>query len=138
MEKLFNSTSIFFTAIGTFLVSVFGGCDKWLIALISFVVLDYLSGVIKAIINKKLDSSIGFKGICKKLLIFICVAASVAVEKMIDVPVREIVVCFYCANEGISLLENLAESIPVPDKLKKILLQLRNKDGDKSENSVSR
>ena len=127
MDKTFNVVTLAFTAIATFFATAFGGIDKWLIALLSLIILDYITGVVKGISNKTLSSQIGFKGICKKIMILICIAVSVILEQITNIPVREVVICFYIANEGISLLENMAEFIPIPQKLKDILLQIRDK-----------
>lgn len=129
MEKVFNWISIVFAAVGGFLAAALGGWDKWLLALVAFVVIDYISGVLKAIFTKTLSSEIGFKGIFKKVMIFAVVAVAVILQRLIDnaLPLRDIVLCFYLANEGISLLENVAEFVPIPDKLRQILLQLRDK-----------
>lgn len=129
MEKLFNWVSIAFGAVGGTVASLLGGFDKWLWALAVFVVLDYLTGVIKAVCSKKLSSKIGFKGICGKLVIFAVVAVAVILQGLIDnsLPLRHMTVCFYIANEGISLLENMAEFTVMPEKLKSVLLQLRGK-----------
>lgn len=129
MEKVFNWISIVFAAVGGFLAAALGGWDKWLFALIAFVIIDYISGVLKAIFTKTLSSEIGFKGIFKKVLIFAVIAVAVILQNLIDnaLPLRDIVLCFYLANEGISMLENLAEFVPIPGKLKDILLQLRSK-----------
>lgn len=131
MEKLFNWVSIIIAAIGGFLAKIYGGVDGILITLIILVIADYITGVIKAIINKNLSSEIGAKGIAKKILIFVVVGiASVLQTNIITeaIPLREITIMFYLANEGISLLENAAEFIPIPQKLKDILLQLRDKN----------
>ena len=111
-----------------------------MIALIVLMALDYLSGVMCAIADKKLSSAIGFKGICKKVLILMLVG----VANIIDVHVvgtgavlRGAVICFYLSNEGLSLLENAAYlGLPIPDKLREILAQLHNrseKEKDKTE-----
>lgn len=110
----------------------FGGLDGLLYALIVFAVLDYITGVICAIIDKNLSSEIGYKGILKKVLIFIVVG----VANTIDVKVigsgnvlRLVVIMFYLTNEGVSLLENIAHAgLPVPAKLKEVLEQLHNKN----------
>ncbi len=124
------------TALGGWLGYFLGGMDGLLIALLVFVVLDYVSGVMRAISEKKLSSAIGFKGICRKVLIF----ALVGVGHVLDTHVvgtgsalRSAVMCFYLSNEAISLFENAAHlGLPVPDKLRDILSQLHNRsDKDK-------
>jgi len=108
-----------------------------LIALIVLMALDYLSGVMCAIADKKLSSAVGFKGICKKVLILMLVG----VANIIDVHVvgtgavlRGAVICFYLSNEGLSLLENAAYlGLPIPDKLREILAQLHDRDKKESD-----
>ena len=125
-------------AVGGWLGHFLGGVDGLMIALIVFVVLDYLTGVMCAIADKKLSSEVGFKGIFKKVLIFMLVG----VANIVDVHVvgtgsalRSAVICFYLSNEGVSMLENAAHlGLPVPDKLKSILSQLHNRS-DKDNTS---
>lgn len=99
-------------------------------ALVVLVVLDYVTGVLKAIYNKKLSSEVGFKGLIKKIIVFIVVATAVIVQSVIgdSIPLREIVIIFFVCNEGISLLENASEFVPIPEKLKETLIQLRDKE----------
>lgn len=129
MEKIFNWVSIVFGAAGGFLSGILGGWDKWLAALIVFVCLDFATGVAKGIFQHRLASAICFKGIVKKVFIFVVVAIGVVLQGLIGntLPLRDMVVCFYVANEGISVLENIAEFIPLPAKLKEVLLQIREK-----------
>lgn len=127
MEKIFNGISVVFGIIGGCLANWLGGWDNWLIVLVAFMILDYVTGLIKAIINKQLSSAVGLKGIFKKICVLIAVGVAVLLQSLIDLPLREIVITFFVCNEGISLLENLAEFIPIPAKLKEVLLQLRDK-----------
>ncbi len=129
---VFNKISIDFSLIGSFPAWFFGGTDTLLIALISMVVLDYITGIIKAIYLKKLSSSIGFKGIIKKFVIFLIVGMSVIIQSIMPetIPIREITMIFFICNEGLSVLENASCMIPLPEKLKSILLQLRKNAGD--------
>lgn len=135
MDKIFNWISIVGGTIGGILFSFLGGLDKLLIALLILMVCDYITGVLKAIYNKQLSSEIGFKGIIKKILIIIIVGVAVIVENNFGVPaIREIVIMFFAINEAISLLENASQmGLPIPDKLKEVLLQLRDKN---TENEV--
>lgn len=130
MDKLFNSISIGLGVIGGLIVSFLGGWDGLAITLVSLLVLDYVTGVLKAIYNKELSSEIGIKGIIRKVLILIVVGVAVLLETNFGIPaIREIVMMFFIANEGISLLENVAQmGIKIPDKLKDVLLQLRDRD----------
>ncbi|MBA4697849.1 MAG: phage holin family protein [Ruminococcus sp.] len=130
MEKIFNWISIVGGVFGGFLAYHLGGWDALLKTIVFLAVLDYITGWIKGIYNKVISSEIGFKGILKKILMFIVIAASYRVQELIggNIPLREIVIVFYICNEALSLVENAAEFIPVPDKLKEVLLQLRDKN----------
>ncbi len=133
MEKIFNWISVTFGAIGGLLVSFLGGLDKLLYALLILMVLDYITGILKAIYNKKLSSKIGFKGIIKKVLTVIIVGVSVLLEHSFGIPaIREIVIMFFAINEAISLSENAIQmGLPLPDKFKEVLLQLRDQNNEK-------
>lgn len=136
MKEFWNGIQFVFTMIGGWLGYFLGGCDGLLIALVMFVVMDYLSGVMCAIADKNLSSEVGFKGICRKVLIFILVG----IANILDVQVigtgsvlRTAIIFFYISNEGVSLLENAAHlGLPVPEKLKVVLKQLHDKS-DKEE-----
>ena len=136
MKEFWNGIQFVFTMIGGWLGYFLGGCDGLLIALVMFVVMDYISGVMCAIADKNLSSEVGFKGICRKVLIFILVG----IANILDVQVigtgsvlRTAIIFFYIYNEGVSLLENAAHlGLPVPEKLKVVLKQLHDKS-DKEE-----
>ncbi len=132
MDKLFNWISVIGGVIGGFLAYWLGGWDALLKTIVCLAVLDYITGWIKAFYNKQLSSEIGFKGLLKKIVMFIVIAVAYAIQGLMGgtVPLREVVIMFYIANEALSLLENAAEFIPVPDKLKEVLLQLRDKDSE--------
>lgn len=132
MDKIFSKTSIILAGMLSVITFFFGDFTKLLITLIAIIITDYITGVLKAIFNKSVSSEIGAKGIIKKAFIFCIVAVAHMVQSVIgtDVPIRDIVICFYLANEGISILENSAEFIPIPDKLKDILIQIRKKGDD--------
>ena len=127
-------------ALGGWLGYFLGGLDGLLIALIVFMVLDYITGIMCAVVDKQLSSAVGVRGICKKVLILMLVG----VANIVDVHVvgtgsalRGAVVCFYLSNEGLSLLENAAHlGLPVPDKLKSILAQLHDRN-DKDEQNTT-
>ena len=131
MKALWNTTQMVFTTLGGFCGWFLGGVDGFLYALIAFVVIDYITGVMCAIVDKKLSSSVGFKGICRKVLIF----TLVGIANILDVQVigtgsvlRTAVIFFYLSNEGVSLLENAAHlGLPIPEKLKGILEQLHDR-----------
>ncbi len=132
MEKIFNGVSIIIGIVGGAATALFGQWDKALWALLAVVVFDYVTGVIKAIYKKSLSSEVGYKGILKKVTIFIMVGLANVLQTVTDTTgIREIVIMFFIANEGISVLENAAVIYPkMPDALKNILLQLR---GDNKE-----
>ena len=119
------------TVIGGWLGYFLGGCDGLLYALIAFVVIDYITGVMCAIINRELSSAVGFKGIFRKVLIFLLVG----IANIIDVQVigtgavlRTAVIFFYISNEGVSLLENAGHlGLPIPEKIKTVLEQLHDR-----------
>ena len=132
IDLIWTKIQIAITAIGGWLGYFLGGLDGLMIALIVLMTLDYVSGVMCAIIDKKLSSAVGFKGICKKVFILMLVG----VAHIIDLNVvgtgsalRGAVICFYMSNEGLSLLENAAHiGLPIPDKLRDILAQLHDKE----------
>lgn len=129
-EKIFNWLSVIGGTLGGFIVSLLGGWDKIITALLILMCLDYFTGIIKAIYNNELSSEIGFKGLAKKVLILVIVMVAVITEQYLGVPaIREIVIMFFSVNEGISILENAAQmGLPIPTKLKNVLLQLREKN----------
>ncbi len=137
MKEFWNFIQVIFAAIGGWLGYFLGGCDGLIYALTAFVVVDYITGVMCAIADKKLSSSVGFKGICRKVLIF----TLVGIAHIIDVQVikagsvlRTAVIFFYLSNEGVSLLENAAHlGLPIPNKLKNVLEQLHERS-EKEEN----
>lgn len=129
MDKMLNWISIIAAAVGGVVLKLLGGWDAMLLTLTALVALDYITGLIKAAYTKTLSSEIGYKGILKKVMMFTVVAAAVVIGRLTGdvVPLREAVIIFFVANEGLSLLENAGEFIPLPDKLKEVLLQLRDK-----------
>ena len=137
MKEFWASIQVIFAGVGGWLGWFLGGCDGLLYALIAFVVIDYITGVMCAIADKKLSSATGFKGICRKVLIFLLVG----IAHILDVNIigsgsvlRTAAVFFYISNEGVSIMENAAHlGLPVPVKLKEVLEQLHDraeKDGD--------
>lgn len=129
MDKLFNSISIYLGIIGGVIVSFLGGWDGLIITLVTLIILDYTTGVLKAIYSKELSSEIGIKGIIRKVLILIVIGVTVLIQNNLGIPaIREMVIMFFITNEGISLLENVSQmDIGIPKKLKDTLLQLREK-----------
>lgn len=126
-------------AIGGWLGYFLGGIDGLLTALIVFMAIDYVTGLMCAVADKKLSSSIGFKGICKKVLIILLVGVAHIVDLHVvgtGNALRSAVVCFYLSNEGVSLLENAAHlGLPIPERLKTVLQQLHNRDEHTEENT---
>lgn len=136
-ERILEPDSICFTAVGGWLGYFIGGCDGLLIALVVFVAADYLTGVMCAISDKKLSSEVGFKGICRKVLIFLLVGIANILDAQVigtGSVLRTAVIFFYLSNEGVSLLENAAHlGLPVPEKIKTVLEQLHDR-AEKEEN----
>ena len=130
MKEFWNLCQFLFTAAGGWLGYFLGGCDGLLLALVLFAVADYITGVMCAVADKKLSSEVGFKGICRKVIIYMLVG----IAHIIDVNViatgsvlRTAVIFFYLSNEGVSLLENAGHlGLPIPEKLKIVLEQLEN------------
>nr|DAV38956.1 MAG TPA: holin [Caudoviricetes sp.] len=137
MKEFWTTIQVVFAGIGGWLGWFLGGCDGLLYALLAFVVIDYITGIMCAVVDKKLSSAVGFKGIFKKVLIF----ALVGVGHLLDTRVigsgsvlRTAVIFFYLSNEGVSLLENATYlGLPIPQKLKSVLEQLHDRS-EKEEN----
>ena len=137
MKEFWNSIQLVFAMIGGWLGYFLGGYDGLLYALIVFMVVDYITGVMCAIVDKKLSSAVGFKGICRKVLILMLVG----IANLLDVQVigtgsvlRTAVIFFYLSNEGVSLLENAAHlGLPIPEKLKADLAKLHDKANEVEE-----
>ena len=131
MKEFWSVIQFIFAAVGGWLGWFLGGCDGLLYALIAFVVVDYITGVMCAVVDKKLSSEVGFKGIFKKILIFLLVG----IANLLDVNIigngsvlRTATIFFYLSNEGVSLLENATHlGLPVPEKLKSVLQQLHDR-----------
>lgn len=131
MKEFWNTIQLIFAGVGGWLGYFLGGCDGLLYALIAFVVIDYITGVMCAISNHTLSSEVGFKGICRKVLIFLLVG----IANILDIHVigsgsalRTAVIFFYISNEGVSLLENAAHlGLPIPEKIKSVLEQLHDR-----------
>ena len=137
MKEFWNTIQLIIAGIGGWLGWFLGGCDGLLYALIAFVVIDYITGVMCAIADHTLSSEVGFKGICRKVLIFLLVG----IANILDVQVigsgsvlRTAIVFFYISNEGISLLENAGRlGLPIPEKLKDVLEQLHDRSEKEDE-----
>ena len=132
MKEIWTWVQIAFSALGGFVGWFLGGADGFLYALLAFVIIDYITGILCAIADKTLSSEVGSKGICRKVLIF----ALVGIGNIVDIYVmgeagilRTAVIFFYLSNEGVSLLENSAHlGLPIPEKLKTVLSQLHNRE----------
>lgn len=137
MKEFWNSIQAIFTVIGGWLGFYLGGMDGLLVALVMFVVADYVTGVMCSVSERKLSSAIGFKGIFRKILIFILVGVANELDLAIvgsGNVIRTAVIFFYISNEGISLLENAAHlGLPIPEKLKQVLEQLHNKEREETK-----
>ena len=132
IDLICTKVQIAITTLGGWLGYFLGGMDGLMIALIVLMTLDYVSGVMCAIIDKKLSSAVGFKGICKKVFILMLVGVAHIIDQHVvgtGSALRGAVICFYMSNEGLSLLENAAHiGLPIPDKLRDILSQLHDKE----------
>ena len=137
MKEFWNAIQAAFAAVGGWLGYFLGGSDGLLYALLIFVVIDYLTGVMCAIEDKKLSSAVGFRGLCRKVLTFLLVG----IAQVLDVHVlnqpgvlRTAVIFWAIANNGLSILENAAHlGLPVPEQLKAVLEQLHNRDQKSGE-----
>jgi len=135
MKNIIEIARLIFVSIGGFIGWFLGGVDGFMYALIIFVVVDYVTGVMVSVLERRLSSAVGFSGICKKVLIF----SLVGIAHVIDVhliangsAIRTAVIFFYLSNEGISILENAAKiGLPIPKSLKNILEQLSKEDEDR-------
>ncbi|EME3580409.1 phage holin family protein [Enterococcus faecium] len=135
MEKYLNTLSVMTGVIGGTIVGLLGGMDNILHVLIFLVGVDFLTGLAKAWKLKEVSSEVGFEGLLKKVLIFVVIAVAVEAQKIVgnSIPLREIVIMFYVANEGISFLENISVFLPLPDKLKEVFQQIRNDTENKDQ-----
>lgn len=131
MKEFWTSIQIVITAIGGWLGWFLGGCDGLLYALIAFAAVDYVTGVMCAVVDKKLSSSVGFKGIFRKVLIFVMVGIAHVLDAQVignGSVLRTAVIFFYISNEGVSLLENASHlGLPVPEAVKAVLKQLHSR-----------
>lgn len=137
MKEFWNMIQAVFTMVGGWLGYFLGGCDGLLFALVLFVAMDYITGVMCAAADRKLSSEVGFQGICRKVLLFLLVGMA----NVLDVNVigtgsvfRTAVIFFYLSNEGLSLLENAGHlGLPIPAKLKAVLEQLHRQSEEIEE-----
>ena len=131
MKEFWNTIQVICTGVGGWLGWFLGGCDGLLYALVLFVVVDYITGVMCAAADHRLSSEVGFKGICRKVLIFLLVGIGHVLDTQIigtGSVLRTAVIFFYLSNEGVSLLENAGHlGLPIPEKLKVVLEQLHDR-----------
>ena len=132
VQTVWDAIRMVFALIGGWLGLFLGNADRLLILLIVFVILDYLSGVLRAISEKKLSSAVGFRGISRKVLTFVMVGLAHQIDKTTigsGSMLRSAVSFFYLSNEGLSLIENASQlGLPIPEQLRRILIQLHNRD----------
>lgn len=138
MKEFWSMIQVVFTALGGWMGYFLGGCDGLIIALILFVAIDYITGFMCGIVDKKLSSQVGFKGIFKKVLIFMLVGMANILDVYViktGSAIRTAVIFFYLSNEGLSLVENATHlGLPVPDKLKAVLEQIHDKERGGNDN----
>ena len=137
MKDVWNVAQVVFAAVGGGIGWFFGELDGFFYALLAFVVIDYLTGVMCAIVDRSLSSEVGFRGIFRKVLIFVMVGAGHILDAQVigsGDALRTTVIFFYISNEGVSLLENAAHiGLPVPEKLKDVLAQLHDREKGNGE-----
>ncbi len=131
MKEFWNMIQLVFAAIGGWLGWFLGGCDGLLIALVVFAAADYITGVMCAISDRNLSSEVGFRGICRKVMIFMLVGIGHIIDTAVignGSVLRTAVIFFYLSNEGVSLLENAAHlGLPIPQKLMDVLAQIHDR-----------
>lgn len=137
MKEVINAMKMAWTAFGGALGAVLGGMDGFLMALVLFVIVDYITGVMAAIVQKNISSEVGFKGIAKKIAIFCLVAVASVIDADVigqGSVIRMSVIFFYLSNEGISILENASRiGLPIPKKLKNVLEQLKEEEDENED-----
>ena len=128
MKEFWNGIQLVFAIIGGWLGWFLGECDGLMYALIAFVIADYVTGVMCAVSDKRLSSEVGFKGICRKVLIFVLVGMANILDMHVigtGCVLRTAVLFFYISNEGVSVLENAGHlGLPIPARLLNVLEQL--------------
>ena len=142
MKEFWNVIQLIFTAVGGWLGWFLGSCDGLLYALIAFVTIDYVTGFMAAAADHKLSSEVGFKGICRKVLIFLLVGIGHILDTQVigsGSVLRTAVIFFYISNEGVSLVENAAHlGLPIPEKLKSVLEQLHDRAEKEEDHEQSK
>lgn len=138
MNNIITGIKVAFALIGGWITAVLGGWDTALQVLVMFVAMDYITGLIAAWYEKRLDSRIGFKGIAKKIMLFVPVAVGYWLDVLLGQEIlRSLAIWFYLANEGLSMLENLGRcGVPILEPLKDALEQLKKRGEGESENQA--
>ncbi|WP_026673609.1 phage holin family protein [Alkalihalobacterium bogoriense] len=140
MKLIISSLQLSFSAVGGYLGWFLGGYDGFLYALIIFVIIDYLTGFMAAILERKLASNVGFRGIFKKVMIFTLVGVAHIIDSQIigdGSAIRTAVIFFYLTNEGISIVENGSRiGLPIPQKLKDVLAHLNGNAKEEGKNET--
>lgn len=135
MSKFWEYFNWICSGIGAVFGWFFGGADGLIIALLAFSCMDYITGVLAAGMQHRLSSSIGFKGIARKTVVFVLVGVAHIIDQQFlgkTAVLRNAVILFFCANEGMSILENSDEiGVPIPEKLRELFLQMREKGKEK-------
>ena len=141
MAEIITEIKILISLVGGTIAGLLGGCDVVLKALICFVCVDYLTGTVRAIKERKLNSRTGFIGLLKKALIFAVILLAQVLDEVTGIgALRSVAALFYISNEGISITENLSLiGVKFPKRVKEVLEQLRNedKDDDNTEDTKS-
>ena len=134
MKELLATNKVLFSAIGGLIGSIFGEVDGFFFALMIFIAIDYITGLMAAAVEKRLASNIGFKGIFKKIAILFLVSVGHLIDTEIikqGGAIRTMVIFFYLSNGGLSILENAVRiGLPIPEKLQALLKQFNEKEGD--------
>ena len=132
MKELVNTIQMIVAVLGGYIGYFLGGWDGFLYALVAFVVIDYITGLMVAVLEKRLSSAVGFRGIFKKVVLFSLVAVGHIIDSRLiqsEGVIRTAVIFFYLSNEGISILENTAKiGLPIPEKLRAVLEQLNQEE----------
>lgn len=131
--NIIGAIKVGLTAFITWIGWLVGGYDTMMVTLLLFMCADYISGILCGISNKELSSEVGFKGIAKKIMILLLVGATNLLGQATGIEgLRYIVISFYLANEGISIIENASIlGLPVPQKIKDVLERLKNTSNEK-------
>ena len=137
MREFVTTTKVLFTTVGGVIGSIFGEVDGFLYALLVLMVMDYLTGIMAAILEKNLSSTVGMKGIFKKVMILFLVALAHLIDFHVmkqGGAVRTAVIFFYFSNEGLSILENATRvGLPIPKRIRQLLAQLQETDDKESQ-----